>query len=492
MTQKTEDAQVSGKITDTKRTALISVTEKCNLNCKHCRSRNKNKELSLNDIKCISKKIKGKVNNINLTGGEPLLHSEIEKIVSFLSKNSFRVTLSTNGYFLNKKVATNLKNANLYGINISLDSISKEKHDFLRQKEGAYKKALESISIATSEGLNTRIASVVGKFNLHEIKELVNLAIKKNCSAISFRKIMPVGNIYKNELLNKVQDKIFLKEVYTYLSLLYPYFNIFVEHPLDVYFSGKIMNKKFNICGCSAAEGRLMEIKCNGDVVPCPAIDKVIGNIFNDSFEKIINNKTYSKMKNIKGSCSNCVINNICKGCRALAYYIYSDVSEEDSFCVFSDSNNILENLPNVKEDNFSEKEKNQVIEITEKFMKPIFKKSGIEWKRKLLKNDIYNLKPNEKLWIIKMKKKILGYCWFIEKKDYIYLKSILINKNNQNSGLGTLLLNRLILYAKSKNFKKLKASVQNANNKSKEFFKKNGFIEKGINKKGYKLSLKI
>jgi MoaA/NifB/PqqE/SkfB family radical SAM enzyme len=57
----------------------------------------------------------------NITGGEPFLREDIEKIVSILLKKADRVVISTNGYFTEKivDVAKKFKNKN-FGIRISI------------------------------------------------------------------------------------------------------------------------------------------------------------------------------------------------------------------------------------------------------------------------------------------------------------------------------------------------------------------------------------
>ena len=78
---------------------LLSLLEKCNLNCKHCRSEKKGRMLSVADIKKIIGKVKASHASVNLTGGEPLMHPQIEDIIRLFKKSGIKVSLSTNGTF---------------------------------------------------------------------------------------------------------------------------------------------------------------------------------------------------------------------------------------------------------------------------------------------------------------------------------------------------------------------------------------------------------
>ena len=60
---------------------------------------------------------------ITLTGGEPLLHPDIEDIIRHIRKHNMIITLITNGYLLTKKKIQELNEAGLQGLQISIDNI---------------------------------------------------------------------------------------------------------------------------------------------------------------------------------------------------------------------------------------------------------------------------------------------------------------------------------------------------------------------------------
>ena len=234
-------------------TVLLSITERCNSNCKHCRVVKYHSEINFDKARKIIDKISKGTKIINITGGEPLLYHQIFQLIKYIkAKTPLKVSLSTNAYLLDQKTAATFKNLSLDGINISLDSIHPEKHNSFRGKKGAYKLAEKGIKTAVESGLNCRIACALGKFNYKEVEDLILKACDLNCTAISFRRILPISKaliFLKPQLLNKNELIYTLKKIYKALILLYPYLNIYIQEPIDLYLSQKILKRKFSDFG---------------------------------------------------------------------------------------------------------------------------------------------------------------------------------------------------------------------------------------------------
>lgn len=113
----------------------ISVTDKCNLRCTYCMPEDgipllQHKEILTFDeiIEIVETAVELGVNKIRLTGGEPLVRRGIIDLVKMIA-NVPGVTdfgMTTNGTIL-KNFASDLKNAGLHRINISLDTINEER-----------------------------------------------------------------------------------------------------------------------------------------------------------------------------------------------------------------------------------------------------------------------------------------------------------------------------------------------------------------------------
>lgn len=98
-------------------TLQVFITNRCNLKCKGCFARNAME----NDCnigvpeytEAINSAIINGAEQINLLGGEPLIHPEIRDIIRINREKGLKTTIYTNGYFLDRFSAENLKSAKL-------------------------------------------------------------------------------------------------------------------------------------------------------------------------------------------------------------------------------------------------------------------------------------------------------------------------------------------------------------------------------------------
>lgn len=196
----------------------ISVTENCNLKCIYCIDENilntyKNDILTDDEIvkiatECASLGIK----KIRITGGEPLVRKNIENLIYRLNniKEIEEIYITTNGVLLHDKIEI-LKKNGLTGVNISLDSIDKDRFKKLT-KFDKLKEVLLSIDKALELGLKVKINTViVDDINKDEIIDFVNLTKDKNID-IRFIELMPIGAAKKykgtsnEEILNIINE----------------------------------------------------------------------------------------------------------------------------------------------------------------------------------------------------------------------------------------------------------------------------------------------
>ena len=113
----------------------LSITDVCNFKCKYCLPEGYKKTpgdtrsfLSAKEISRLAKALAELgVRKIRLTGGEPTVRKDFFDILKDMKQNSKieKVTMTTNGYQLDK-IAKQLYETGLNGINISIDSLNKE------------------------------------------------------------------------------------------------------------------------------------------------------------------------------------------------------------------------------------------------------------------------------------------------------------------------------------------------------------------------------
>ncbi|MFL5730855.1 MAG: radical SAM protein [Cytophagaceae bacterium] len=149
------------------------VTYRCNASCGFCDIWEKpspyiTEENFLQNLKDL-KKLGVKV--IDFTGGEPLLHQQIDRFLSLAKEMGFITTLTTNT-LLYPKMAERLKGL-IDMLHFSLDSPVREEHDASRGV-ACYDFLIESIGIASSLSERPDILFTVFEHNIHQISEVYN------------------------------------------------------------------------------------------------------------------------------------------------------------------------------------------------------------------------------------------------------------------------------------------------------------------------------
>ncbi len=96
-------------------TLQLFITNKCNLRCRGCFYADKlgNTEMSFEEYKKNVLQYRDQVQKVILLGGEPTIHSELEKMLKFNQDLNLKTTIYTNGFDLKK-----VENLNLEGISI--------------------------------------------------------------------------------------------------------------------------------------------------------------------------------------------------------------------------------------------------------------------------------------------------------------------------------------------------------------------------------------
>jgi len=150
------------------------------------------------------------VNKIRLTGGEPLIKKNIEKIIRELTALPISLGITTNGILLDKYIDL-FKECGVKDINISLDTLDKDKFEFMTRRD-YYDRVMSNIYQCILAGFNVKINAVLIKgTNDNEIIDFIEFTKDKNVS-FRFIEFMPFdGNKWdtsKVVSLNDVSEKV--------------------------------------------------------------------------------------------------------------------------------------------------------------------------------------------------------------------------------------------------------------------------------------------
>ncbi len=174
----------------------LQITKRCNLKCKHCFvGKRENIDLPADKISKLLKEFEDLQGlRVLITGGEPLLHKEFDRINDFLSKYAIRKILFTNGLLLTEN---RLKSLNVEEIQISLDGM-KEAHESLRGI-GTFHKALSAIQRALDKGFQVSVATVIHKKNLTDFEKLEELVKNLGVREWNVDALTMTGNLRFNQ-----------------------------------------------------------------------------------------------------------------------------------------------------------------------------------------------------------------------------------------------------------------------------------------------------
>src|SRR5262245_23600055 len=150
----------------------VSITDRCNFRCVYCMPKEvygrdytflpRSELLTFEEITRLANVFAGLgVEKIRLTGGEPLIRRDVERLVEMLAAiPDLDLTLTTNGAVLEQK-ARALKDAGLKRITVSLDSLDDEVFRAMNDVDFPVQIVLDGIEAASAAGLPVKVNVVV-------------------------------------------------------------------------------------------------------------------------------------------------------------------------------------------------------------------------------------------------------------------------------------------------------------------------------------------
>lgn len=252
----------------------ISITNKCNVQCRYCHHDGmlpSISEMTPDEIKKITEIAKELgVEKIRISGGEPLIRNDIIEIIKKINEIGFKdISITTNGNYL-EKYAADLKKAGLNRINVSLDTLNKETYEFLTRKDYLEQtkrgilKAVEvgiypvKINMILMKGINDNEVWDMFEFCCENglILQIIELMESESCDDNEFSKKYHYNIDLLEKELNEKADKVKVRE---YMQNRRKYYidngEIEIVKPLD------------NTCFCENCSR--LRITPSGEIKPC-------------------------------------------------------------------------------------------------------------------------------------------------------------------------------------------------------------------------------
>lgn len=189
----------------------VSLTDRCSLRCNYCMPLDFDKWLPSDELlttdelmTVISVATEHGINQVRLTGGEPLLRPDIVDIVARIKAlpNAPELSITTNGLRL-AKLATPLFHAGLSRVNVSLDTLDRDRFTAMTHRD-RFDDVIEGLNAARIAGLTPiKINSVLMPgINADEAPALLKWAIEEGF-ALRFIEQMPLdaGGIWNRSTM---------------------------------------------------------------------------------------------------------------------------------------------------------------------------------------------------------------------------------------------------------------------------------------------------
>ncbi len=332
------------------------VTRNCNLSCVHCRASATmgpyTGELDtaaclklLDDIRETGNPI------VILTGGEPLLRSDIFEIAQYGTDKGLRMVMAPNGTLITEEAARGMARAGIRRISISLDGATREKHDAFRGVPGAFEGALRGIRLAKAAGIEFQINTTITRTNLDEMPNIQDLAVQLGAVAHHIFLLVPTGRgkYIADQAIDAVQYETALNWFYdqqdkTPLQLKATcaphYYRILRQRARD---EGKTVTFQTHgldavTRGCLGGTGFCF-ISHTGIVQPCGFLELNCGDVTRTPFKEVWNHsETFLSLRNydnLTGKCGCCEYKRVCGGCRARAHEATGDYLSGEPLCTY-------------------------------------------------------------------------------------------------------------------------------------------------------------
>lgn len=330
------------------------ITKRCLLKCKHCRAGAENisydNELTLDESKLIIDSLSDELPLLLIiTGGEPLLRSDVFDIISYASSKKIMVVMATCGSLITKKNLEKLKNSGVTKLSFSLDGYDAASHDAFRGQKGAFADVVRAANLAGGHAMPFQINTTLMKSNFKYLEKINDFATELGADLHDIFIMIPTGRAdnIRSELLDNIQYDEVLKWIATEVltgrrkirvTCAPHYSRIFKETSEKLGIAPNLKSRPPSHC---MGGKDFFFISNTGQLYPCGFFPIESGDLrkFNYSFttaEK--ESKLFSELKNQKlylGKCAVCSYFSSCSGCRARALAINGDYLREEPFCSY-------------------------------------------------------------------------------------------------------------------------------------------------------------
>ncbi|KKT94036.1 MAG: hypothetical protein A3G57_01685 [Candidatus Andersenbacteria bacterium RIFCSPLOWO2_12_FULL_45_8] len=348
---KENEVRINKPLTSHATIAMISLTRTCNLACPHCyvdARKTKGIELSLKEHELLAKQVKEVLATndlleyqVNLTGGEPFMRSDISEIVCIYYESGFRVSISTNGLLIKDRHLDLLHQVDA-ALSISLDGSSANAHEIIRGP-GTFKPTVQNIRMLVEREIRVSVNYLVHAGNINELGETISLAYDLGCAAFNPINLIHLGRARKSKLQRAPEAEIF-RTLAGHLVTHPEQQAMFRKTSLFSSLGAALMGGIICV-SCGVGDRPCVYITPEGDVYPCSNTQDpkfYLGNIRERSLVDCLSKKqpVYVELQtldvdHLNDICAKCDVRYFCGGdCRGETFKVTGDLYSPYAHCL--------------------------------------------------------------------------------------------------------------------------------------------------------------
>ncbi len=306
---------------------FLELTTNCNLHCRHCGSNcgNESREfidadLVFKALREVSKDFEEELPMICLTGGEPMLHPQFERIVEKINTLGFYWGMTTNATIIDARWAKRLKELRMSTVSISIDGLRDTHNWFRRAQNDNYTHTIEAIKALQAVGFSPEVTTVVHAKNFDELDFLYEEMLALKIASWRVINIEPIGRAKEENLMLTDKQLVSLLQFIRNKRLNAGVSGMDVKygcsHYLTTEFEREVRDWYF-LCGAGIF---VASILTNGDIYPCLDIERreelKSGNVRDVSILDAWTNgfKIFRQDRACSNYCSNCEDKKHCHG----------------------------------------------------------------------------------------------------------------------------------------------------------------------------------
>lgn len=323
------------KALDTPAAVACLVTSSCNLTCPHCFARAYEKkdphDLPFESWRTIMKNLSDAgVYAVIITGGEPLLRDDLEKIITEAVDCNLTVSLITNGAKLTEERLKSLVATGIPHVMISLDSSTAEGHDTFRGFDGLFARIQKAVPFLRENNVGVTLIAALTRNNIKESGEIVKTAHALGSTRIRLKNLCMAGRAVTHgtlepephEYIQAVRDIYEADHTLPDMYVRYPDLPaVYYEKGIGItsYYS-LITQGKIGECGAGFIGAA---VSPQGNLQLCDMIQEPLGSVLHDDLTSLWNSEALEMIRAIDvralNPCNDCRLKDVClAGCKGL------------------------------------------------------------------------------------------------------------------------------------------------------------------------------